>query len=274
MDEPVRLAQVLGALSLATDLSAGQSPESALSATVLAVRMARAMGVDDKQLTDTYYACITRFIGCTSTAESVAPITLGDELSANLAFSLADPADPRSVRSQMLTHFAVEEPLEQRERVIEMLLSVLDEVPNYAVPHCEQAIALSTRLPVPQAVPALLANLESRWDGRNPTRKGGDDVPLVSRIVEFCVVAELHRRAGGLLSMLEIARNRAGGQFDPAVCTLFVKRATDLLDGFSQHSNWVLYLDAEPGEPRLVPATELQSVAEAFADFTECRALS
>jgi hypothetical protein len=81
MSESFRLAEVLGALSLATDLSAGQMPESALGATVLSVRMGRTMGLSQDDLVDIYYTCVTRFIGCTSTAMEVSPLALGDDLS-------------------------------------------------------------------------------------------------------------------------------------------------------------------------------------------------
>jgi HD-GYP domain-containing protein (c-di-GMP phosphodiesterase class II) len=254
---------------MATDLSAGQAPESALGATILAVRMARAMDLSDDDLVDTYYACITRFIGCTSTAQDVAPVTLGDELSANFSFTMADPLDEASVRLHMQQYFAPGQPDDARQQIIDMILPMLPQLPELAIPHCEQAIALSSRLPISSNVPTLLAQMESRWDGKNPTRKGGEDLPLLSRIIEFAVVAELHRRAGGVTSMLEIAKHRAGGQFDPAVCSLFVKQAPTLLEGFSSQSNWELYLQTEPGEPKSVSAAQLQVVAESFADFTD-----
>ena len=106
MGDTHRMAEVLGALSMATDMSAGQAPGSALGATILAVRMAHTMGLSETELVDTYYACITRFIGCTSTAQDVAPVTLGDELSANLALTMSDPADEASVRAHLQQYFA------------------------------------------------------------------------------------------------------------------------------------------------------------------------
>ena len=269
MNQDHRLAEILGALSLATDLSAGQPTESAIGATILSVRMARAMGLVEEDLSDTYYACITRFIGCTSTASDVAAITLGDELSANLALTMSDPTSPESVREFMSLYFAPQQSEPDREQVIEMLIGVLPDLPYYALPHCEQAIALSKRLPVPENVPVILGQMESRWDGLNPTRKGGEELPVVSRIIEFAVVAELHRRAGGLISMLEIAKHRSGGQFDPLVCEAFVKNASDLLVGFGSHSLWELYLDCEPVSVNSVGTAQLQNIAEAFADFTD-----
>jgi hypothetical protein len=76
-----RLAEVLGALSIATDLAAGQPIATGLSATVLAVRIGRRLGLDEDTLADIYYACITRRIGCTSAAGEAATLALGDERS-------------------------------------------------------------------------------------------------------------------------------------------------------------------------------------------------
>src|SRR5689334_8405220 len=51
----VRLAEVMAALSLATDLAMGQPLEQALCSCVLAVRLGEALGLDERELRDVYY---------------------------------------------------------------------------------------------------------------------------------------------------------------------------------------------------------------------------
>jgi HD-GYP domain-containing protein (c-di-GMP phosphodiesterase class II) len=269
MSESFRLAEVLGALSLATDLSAGQMPESALCATILSVRMGGLLGLSDDELADMYYTCVTRFIGCTSTAMEAAEFGLGDDLGLNYALNLSDIADVDNLRSQMEKYFAVDAPEKQRREVIEGILEGVEELPYAGIPHCEQAVALARRLPIPKNVAKFLKHLESRWDGKNPTKKGGSDVPLVARIIEFAVIAELYRRADGVKAVIELARNRSGGQFDPDICTLAEREAAQIFAGFSAVSNWELYLNIEPGEPRMISAKHLPDIGMAFADFVD-----
>jgi HD-GYP domain-containing protein (c-di-GMP phosphodiesterase class II) len=269
MSEQFRLAEILGSLSLATDLSAGQMPESAIGATVLSVRLGKILGLSNDDLEDTYYTCVSRFIGCTSTAMEAASLGLGDDLSLNYAMTLSDPVDADSVRSKLESHFALDVPAKRRHEAIESLLELLPQLPYVGAHHCEQAVALATRLPIPANVAELLCHMESRWDGKNPTKSAGTDLPVIARIVEFAVVAELYRRAGGISAVIEMARLRSGGQFDPEICALTERNAAGLFSGFGVDSNWELYLEAEPSTPRMVSTSDLSTIATAFADFTD-----
>src|SRR5438309_11517602 len=72
--QPARLAPLLGALSLATDLGAGNPTESALRTAVLATRIARALGISGPALTDVYYTALLRYLGCTGYAHEEAAL--------------------------------------------------------------------------------------------------------------------------------------------------------------------------------------------------------
>jgi hypothetical protein len=53
-ERPIRAAEVVGALSLATDLGTGQPLEHALRTAVLAVRLGELAGASAQELADTY----------------------------------------------------------------------------------------------------------------------------------------------------------------------------------------------------------------------------
>lgn len=74
--------------------------------------------MEEDALTALYYACITRFIGCTSTSEDTAAMTLGDELTRYFAFSLADLADPDGVRGELEARAVPDAPQEAREALL------------------------------------------------------------------------------------------------------------------------------------------------------------
>src|SRR6478672_5615573 len=62
----VRLAELVAALSLATDLGLGLPQEHVLRQTVIASRLAAAAGFDDEQKTDVYHASLLAWVGCVS----------------------------------------------------------------------------------------------------------------------------------------------------------------------------------------------------------------
>ncbi len=74
----VRLAEVLASLSIATDLGIGQPMEFALSACILAVRLAKKCGYSEEALREVYYQALLRYIGCNAETDWLASIA-GDE---------------------------------------------------------------------------------------------------------------------------------------------------------------------------------------------------
>ena len=87
---PVRLAELVGAMSLATDLANGFALEKTLRTTLLAVRLAGALGLDAATTRDVYYAAALRFIGCTGFAAEEAALADGDDIGFRHALLPAD----------------------------------------------------------------------------------------------------------------------------------------------------------------------------------------
>ena len=72
--ERVRAAEVIAALSLATDLATGLPLEHGLESTLAAMRLAERLGVDAETEQQTYYACLLFYVGCTADAEVAADL--------------------------------------------------------------------------------------------------------------------------------------------------------------------------------------------------------
>jgi hypothetical protein len=68
VETDIRLADLILALSLATDLGLGQPMNHALRSARIAVRLGRAFGLDESALSDAYYLALLMFIGCSSVA--------------------------------------------------------------------------------------------------------------------------------------------------------------------------------------------------------------
>ena len=79
----VRTAELIAALCLATDLGMGFPFEHGLERTLIAMRLANALGVRSEDAADTYYACLLAHAGCT-TEEHIRAEVFGGSLTANL----------------------------------------------------------------------------------------------------------------------------------------------------------------------------------------------
>ncbi|MGB1311737.1 MAG: HD domain-containing phosphohydrolase [Leucothrix sp.] len=265
------LSEILGALSLATDLADGHPSGSAMGSAVIATNLGKAMGLQPEEQSELYYAAICRSIGCTSTASDVSPLALGEEHTLNHCYTIGDPLDPENLRHHLNNSFAPDHPNEMRQPVIDQCVAAGADMLPLADPQCEQASALSKRLPVPGRVSSLVEQRISRWDGGNPSQPGGEDILQGSRIIEFAVVMELHRRIGGLPAMVEVAQKRSGTQFDPAVCNTFLKDPTAIYRGLGTGWDWEHYQTMEPGDPIIIGQAEVRAIAEAFADFIDLK---
>ena len=93
---PIRAAEVVGALSIATDLGTGQPLEHALRTAVLAVRLGELAGASAEELADTYYVALLHASGCTSNGHEAAQL-FGDDIAHRAAFFLVDPTNPAEV---------------------------------------------------------------------------------------------------------------------------------------------------------------------------------
>ena len=92
--KPVRAAELVGALSLATDLGTGQPLEHALRTAVFAVRLGELAGASAEELRDTYYVALLHAAGCTSNGHEATQL-FGEDIEHRAAFFLIDPADAR-----------------------------------------------------------------------------------------------------------------------------------------------------------------------------------
>ena len=94
LGERVRLADLLAAVSVATDLGMGQEPEKAIRACLVATALARRMSIAESEVSDVYYTALLRHLGCTATAHEEAYLG-GDELVSRPAAEQADFGNPR-----------------------------------------------------------------------------------------------------------------------------------------------------------------------------------
>lgn len=267
-----RLAELVGALSLATDLAAGFAMETALRTCVLAVQLARAAGLEGQALGDVYYTGLLRFIGCTAFAHEQAYAGAGDDLAFSRVLGMADAGNPRDVLGTIVGRLGRGAGLVARAQAVARTLSDPKGPRKFAAAHCDLAIRLATRLGMRPPVLAALGAIYERWDGRgNPVALAGEQIPMPARLMHVAWRAEIHRGLEGPEAAAAIVQARAGGELDPALARLFLKDAPALLGGVSAPSVWEAFLNVEPAPVARLGAGGIDGVAEAFAQFVDIK---
>jgi HD-GYP domain-containing protein (c-di-GMP phosphodiesterase class II) len=261
----------MAALSLATDLGIGVPLEHGLQSTLLAMRLGERLGVDSATASQTYYACLLFYVGCTADAE-VAAETFGDddalttyamparfgsrpEMVAGFMRALADSGSPTLVRALQM---------------VRGMPRAAREFKGHVTAFCEVARMLSDRLGLPESMQDLFAYLVERWDGKGlPGRAGHEGIPLPVRIASVARDAAFQRMLGGPEFAAGVVRRRAGGAFDPAVAIPLADAAAELLALDTDASAWEETLACEP-QPRLALAGEaIDRALGAMGDFAD-----
>src|SRR3954452_23818228 len=127
VERPIRAAEVVGALSLATDLGTGQPLEHALRTAVLAVRLGELAGASDEDLKDTYYVALLHSAGCTSDGHEAAQL-YGDDIVPRAAFALVDSGNPIEVLAFLRSNVGL-------GREPELRAAMVEEAVAHGLPH-------------------------------------------------------------------------------------------------------------------------------------------
>jgi HD-GYP domain-containing protein (c-di-GMP phosphodiesterase class II) len=269
--DEARLAELLASLGVATDLAAGLDMETSARATVLAIDLARELGVEAGELRGVYYTSMLRFVGCTSLAAETAQLGGGDDLLVLGDLILPDHGSPGQVLSAIVTKVGRTLPPKQRAVAVAKTLAHPKFSEELVRAHCAQAVALAEHLGAPAEAVTALGQIYERFDGKGGPRKlRGDTILLAVRVVHVALRAEIHRRIEGAPAALAVLAARRGTELDPALVDAFLKRGAERLAQV-EGSAWELVLAAEP-EPHLyIPRERVSGVAEAFARFADLK---
>lgn len=136
--EGLRLAELLGALSLATDLGMGQPLEQALRSCLIALALGERVGLDGDALCEVYYCALLRFLGCTADAHDMAKMAGGDEIALRAAIAPALGAPPREFAAQVFPQVgAGQRPLRRAGLVAGMITTGQQRAREGLRAHCE-----------------------------------------------------------------------------------------------------------------------------------------
>ena len=269
--ERVRAAEVIAALSLGTDLGIGVPLEHGLHSTLFAMRLGERLGVDSETASETYYACLLFYVGCTAGAEITAEIFGDDdaltthgtparfgsraEMLAGIMRALAPPGSPPLVRAVQIARR-----LPRAARGFKRNIAAI----------CEVAQMLTDRLGLPASMQGLFAHLAERWDGKGqPGRARRDEIPLPVRIVHVARDAAFQRMLGGEEFAARIVRERAGRAFDPAIAARLADEAAEILALDADTSAWEETLACEPTPQLTLEGEAIDRALAAMGHFAD-----
>jgi HD-GYP domain-containing protein (c-di-GMP phosphodiesterase class II) len=265
---PIRTAEVVGALSIATDLGTGQPLEHALRTAVLAVRLGELAGASAKELADTYYVALLHASGCTSNGHEATQL-YGDDIEHRAAFYLIDATNRDEVLAFYNAHVGAGRSPEVRAKLIEDALANAGPRARDAFSMmCEVAQRFAGWLGLGEDIQAALEYVFARWDGRGVPDIAGDAIPLPMRLLHVARDVSLFLSAAGADEARAVIERRAGAAYDPRLAELATRNFDDLLAELDDARMWAQAIESEPTPLQWMAGDKIDTAFTAVAAIT------
>jgi len=267
----IRLAELVAALSLATDLGLGQPQQHIIRQTLIAMRMADLEGLSDDERAAIFYVSLLAWVGCVADAHEMGK-WFGDDMAVRADSYLIDMTGLRMMRF-MIGHVASgSSPIHRLTMIGRFLAGGSKEVEQSMAAHCQTSGDLSLRLGLGPEVRDPLQQAFARWDGKGfPATLAGSEIARIMRIVHVANDVEALHRMGGEDAAVEMLRSRRGTEFDPELVDHFCAHAGELLAGIGELDGWDALIGGQAPLGHLLTDEELDRALEAFADYADVK---
>jgi HD-GYP domain-containing protein (c-di-GMP phosphodiesterase class II) len=267
----IRLAELVAALSLGVDLGFGQPMEHVLRQCLIALRLAERIGLDDEQRADVYYTALLVNVGCHSDAHEQAK-WFGDDIALKSGKYDHEMRSVRGAAAAFRLLGSGNPPLHRFRVVLEFMLAGHRDVDGMVREHARIARLLGEQLNLSAGVLAALASAYEQWNGKGwPGELKGDNVPLSARLAQLAEFTEVAHRVGGAEAAKELARGRAGKQFDPSLADLICSDAELIFADLDGVGTWDAVIDAEPGLALVLSGEQFDDALSAIANFVDLK---
>jgi HD-GYP domain-containing protein (c-di-GMP phosphodiesterase class II) len=266
-----RLAEVMAALSLATDLGMSLPLETGLRICLVATEVGRRLDLEDGELRRTYYLALLRHIGCTAASHDFANL-IGDEDGFHRRANYVDISSPKVAMPLMLRYIGHDEPLPGRLRALARFVRHMSEVKESSAAVCEVAQHLAARLGFDDALQEDLVMVYERYDGKGfPRGIPGEQVSRPAQLVLLAETAVNQTELAGLEAATAVVSERRGHALHPAVADVFLAAPKELMAPTESDDVWSSTLDVEPGMSTALTGDPLDEALRTVADFTDLK---
>ncbi len=269
------LAELIGSLSYALDLTEGQPEGHCVRSCWIGLSLARHLALDEQTQRDIYYAILLKDLGCSSNAARISELYLADDRLFKHDFKLVGEGTA-STLGFLFSHIGRGSSLKRRAESLWTILRHGKEITDQLIEtRCYRGADIARQLRFNETVACGIQSLDEHWDGSGrPLGVQGEAIPLASRFALLAQLVDVFHVAGGReVACAEIAR-RAGSWLDPRLVNAFTELARDEAFWATLESNEVdaVVFACEPGKQGIaVDDDYLDAIAEGFGQVIDSK---
>jgi putative nucleotidyltransferase with HDIG domain len=230
-DVPVQisLSEVIGALSYALDITEGQPEGHAARTCMLGMRIARDLHLSTEYSSALFYALLLKDLGCSSNASKMCYLFGADERAAKRNIKTIDWSRlSRSIgyiARNVAPHGSI---LRRATKFARVAIGGVKQAKELVALRCDRGAKIAAQMQLPDETSTAIRALDEHWDGHGyPDNLEGEQIPLLARILGLAQTAEVFIREHGLDAAIDMARDRSGTWFEPALVEIFVSFRDD-----------------------------------------------
>ncbi len=269
MSSQVRVAGVVAALSVISDLTRGHPVGEAMRSCLVATELARRAGLSASRQSEVFYSTLMRFAGCAATSHEAAANFGGDDIAVRAKGDLTDTANP----VEALRFLAGLGSGTEKLRVLARTPRVPRLVAEAARADCEVGAGLVALLGLPSAVSDSVRCAFERYDGKGaPAGRSGADVPEPARFAAVGYAVAMFDAVGGSEQVVETVTRWSGRALDPEIAGRFLGDAEGLLRLSRAEDAWAAVVAAEVAPHRYFDDNDqLDHVLAGFGDAADLK---
>jgi len=269
------IADLLGALSFALDLTEGQPRGHCVRCCWIGMHIGRQIGLQQSELSDLFYTLLLKDLGCSSNAARICQLYLTDDLTFKGDFKYWDGSLPQALRF-VLSHTGLQAGLAERFRAIVNVLKDGGEIARELIEtRCFRGAEIARMMRFSEDVALGIQNLDERWDGTGqPARISGTGIPIFSRIALMSQVIDVFHTANGREAAQREVESRSGTWFQPDLVEAFrsVAEEEEFWDQLARKDLQKILYRLEPAQrARKVDEGYLDDIAAAFAKVIDSK---
>jgi HD-GYP domain-containing protein (c-di-GMP phosphodiesterase class II) len=271
----LRLAELIGALSHALDLTEGQPQGHCIRCCWIGYKIGEGIGFAPDELSDLYYTLLLKDLGCSSNAARICELYLAEDQAFKQDFKMIDGSLPQALRF-VLGHTGLSAPMADRFRAIINILRNGGEISRELIEaRCTRGAEIARMMRFSPTVCSGIECLDEHWDGRGkPSGMDRRNIPQNAQIALLAQVADVFFMANGKEAAIREISNRATTWFDPTLVEMFLALAEDetFWEGLAAKDLVSRVLALEPQDiRRTADESYLDDVALAFAKVIDAK---
>jgi putative nucleotidyltransferase with HDIG domain len=271
----VHLAELVGALSYALDLTEGQPVGHSIRACWIGVHLGIEMGLGPSEITDLYYTVLLKDIGCSTTAARVCQLYLTDDIMFKRKAKFLDHTAPQFLRYLIANAGMKQNLIDRFKLIIDTALQTGEISFELTNTRCHRGADIARQMRFSEAVAQGITDLDEHWDGKGlPRKKTGADIALSARVALLAQVTDVFFVSQGPAAAVAEVRRRSGTWFDPELVDALTRLAADpafwaSLSDANLRERVVAFETVKNSQP--VDEDYLDDIAGAFAEVIDAK---